>query len=123
MLTKLVTLLFIIAGLIHLLPSAGFFGGDSFHGLYGLNVVDVNLDIILRHRAVLFFLLGMFLVVAGFVTKIQWPVGIAGMVSALSFIVLAYWLGDYNVQLARVVAFDWLAVGSLSIALMIRLMK
>ena len=44
---------------IHLLPLVGACGKKNLFGLYGVSIVDPNLLILLRHRAVLFGLLGL----------------------------------------------------------------
>ncbi|MFK8052839.1 MAG: phosphopantetheine adenylyltransferase [Woeseiaceae bacterium] len=100
----------------HLLPLIGVLGMDRLQHLYGFDVTDSNLEILLRHRALLFGVLGVFLAVSAFKPRYQIPVIIAGLVSVVSFIVLARLVGHYNAAIARVVFVDWWALGGLLVA-------
>lgn len=106
----------IIAGVIHLLPVPGLIGSDWLTRLYGVVIVDRDLTIMMRHRALLFGLLGLFLVAAAFRPDWQWLALAAGLVSAIGFIVIAQLVGDYSTSLFRVVLFDIVAIVALAIA-------
>jgi hypothetical protein len=47
-----------VVGVIHLLPLAGVLGASRLSALYGIAVAEPNLERLLRHRAVLFGVLG-----------------------------------------------------------------
>jgi hypothetical protein len=64
----------------------------------------------MRHRAVLFGLLGLFLIYAAFRPQLQTIAFIGGFVSVVSFLWLAWSVGDYNGQIARVVMADIVAL-------------
>ena len=64
------SILFILA-VIHLLPVAGVLGSDSLTRLYGISVSDSNTEILLRHRAVLFAIIGLFLLLSVFSKNIK----------------------------------------------------
>jgi hypothetical protein len=70
----------------------------------------------LRHRAVLFGLLGGFLVLAAFRPALQPLALLAGWISVLSFLALAGSVGGYNAQLTRVFNADLIALVALVIA-------
>lgn len=55
-----------IVGVIHLLPLSGVLGAERLGLLYGLQFHEPNLAILMRHRAVLFGLLGAFFIAAAF---------------------------------------------------------
>lgn len=110
-----VTVSLIVAGVIHLLPLPGALGADRLASLYGLSFDDPNLAILMRHRAVLFGLVGAFLVVAAFVPSLQLPAFIGGFVSVLAFFWLAWSADSYNAAIGRVVAADVVAFVSLVI--------
>lgn len=105
----------LVTGIIHLLPLAGVLGGARIAALYRVDVSDPNLEILLRHRAVLFGLLGAFLVAAAFRSALQPVAFIAGLISVVSFLALALLVGDYNAQIQRVVAADVVALVGLAI--------
>lgn len=102
----IVTLALLIVGTIHLLPLSGALGGERLAALYGIAFDEPNLALLMRHRAVLFGLLGGFLLVAAFRRAFQ-PAGfVAGFVSVVSFLWLAWSAGEYNVAIGRVVVAD-----------------
>lgn len=113
----------LVAGVIHVLPVSGLFGAARLEALYGLAIEDPNLLILMRHRAVLFCLLGLFIIAAIFIPTIQLAAIIAGLVSAVLFIVLAKSVGDYNAAIAKVVIADWVAIACLIIALVLHTLK
>ena len=51
----------ILVALIHALPLVGVLGTDRLASLYGVSVAEPNLEILMRHRAVLFGMLAAFL--------------------------------------------------------------
>jgi hypothetical protein len=113
----------IIAGLIHIIPAAGVLGPEKLTSLYGIAFSEPNLAILMRHRAVLFGLLGAFLIVAAFKPAWQITAFIAGFASVVSFIGLAWSIGGYNQHVARVfiadlVAVTCLAAGAISYAIL-----
>ncbi len=119
--TYVVTGLFIIAGIIHLLPVVGILGADRLSALYGLSFEDPNLAILMRHRAVLFGLLGAFLVFAAFKPGLQWIALIAGLISVVSFLYLGWETGGYNDGIRKVMMADGIALVCLIAAAGLRL--
>lgn len=109
----LVTAALLLAGIVHLLPVAGVLGGPRLAALYGVEVADPNLELLLRHRAVLFALLGLLLCAAAFRPALQGPALLAGLASIVSFLALAAMGGDLNPQLSRVFAVDVAALAAL----------
>lgn len=107
---KLVAAMLIIAGIIHVLPLPGVLGAERLASLYGLSFDEANIVILMRHRAVLFGLLGLFLIYAAFRPALQPLAFVAGFVSVVSFLALAHSVGGYNSGVARVLAADWVAL-------------
>lgn len=110
---KVAAAMLIIAGIIHLLPLSGVLGAERLSSLYELNFEEANIAILMRHRAVLFGMLGLFLIGAAFRPSLQFLAFAAGFVSVASFLALAYSIGGYNAGVARVVFADWLALACL----------
>jgi hypothetical protein len=102
----LVSAMLVIVGAVHLLPLSGVLGGARLSAVYGIAFNEPNLLILMRHRAVLFGLLGLFMIVAAFKPSLQFAAFVAGFVSVVSFLWLAYSTGGYNAAIARVVAAD-----------------
>jgi hypothetical protein len=112
----------IAAAIIHLLPAIGALGQQQLASLYGRAFDEPNLEILMRHRAALFALLGLFLLAAAFTPALQAYALAGGLASVVSFIWLAWSVGGYNAQLARVVAVDiaalvFLIAGAIAYAL------
>ena len=93
----------------------GLLGAERLAALYGLDFSEPSLSILMRHRAVLFGLLGAFLVFAAFRPSLQPLAFIAAFVSVLSFLLLAWSSGGYNPQVGRVVTADLVALVALVI--------
>ena len=109
----LVAVLFLVPGVIHLLPLSGLLGAEALMRLYGLDFSNPSLEILMRHRAVLFGLVGALLVAAAFHERLRFFALVAGFVSVLSFLALAWSVGDYNAPVGRVVTADLIALASL----------
>lgn len=113
----LISAMLVVVGIIHLLPVAGVVGSERLATLYGISFSDPNLAILMRHRAVLFGLLGLFFFIAAFRPEMQ-PVAFGiGLVSVVSFLWLAWSVGGYNAQVARVVAADVIALACLVVGI------
>ena len=109
----LVSASLILAGIIHLLPLSGLLGAERLAALYGLDFSEPSLAILMRHRAVLFGLLGAFLMFAAFRPSLQPLAFIAAFVSVVSFLLLAWSSGGYNAQIGRVMTADLVALVAL----------
>lgn len=116
------TVLLLVA-LIHALPLAGVLGAGKLSSLYGIPVQDPNLEILMRHRAVLFGLLAAFLAYAAFHRPLHSLALLAGGVSVASFLVLAVVVGGYNPALATVVKVDAVAAVLLTAGALVHLRK
>lgn len=111
----LITAMLIVVAIIHLLPLSGVISSDRLMLLYGISFNEPNLEIVMRHRAVLFGLLGVFLLYAAFRPAVQYLAFIAGFISVVSFLWLAGTVGHYNEQLGRVFIADIVALSCLLI--------
>src|SRR5690606_34719629 len=87
---RAITALLILVGIIHLLPLSGILGAERLAALYGIAVQGPDLEILMRHRAVLFGLLGSFMVYAAFKPPLQALAIAGGLVSVVSFIAIAW---------------------------------
>lgn len=109
----LVSAMLVLVGIIHLLPLSGVLGSERLASLYGIGFDDPNLEILMRHRAVLFGLLGAFMVFAAFKPAYQTAAFVGGFISVVSFLCLAWAVGGYNAQVGRVFAADVAALACL----------
>jgi hypothetical protein len=100
----------VLVAVIHLLPLPGVLGADWLARLYGLPIDNPDLSLLLRHRAVLFGLLG-----AGMVASVVWPAWrpaayVAAFVSVVSFLVVAALESPAQPAIHRVVVADGIAL-------------
>lgn len=106
----IVSVALILVGILHILPLAGVLGPDRLASMFGVTVDEPNMTILMRHRAVLFGILGVFMVLAGFIPGMQPAALGAGLISVASFLLLAWSTGGYNANVGRVVTADVVAL-------------
>jgi hypothetical protein len=114
MMSRLSAAALVLVGLIHLLPLPGVLGSGALSRLYGIPVEGPDLALLLRHRAVLFGLLGAGMLAAAALPAWRPAAYAAALVSVVSFLVLAAVEGRYNAALGRVVVADVVALVALS---------
>lgn len=120
-----VSAMLVVAGVIHLLPLSGVLGSERLASLYGLPFNEPNLAILMRHRAVLFGLIGSFLLFAAFQPALQSIAIVGGIISVVSFLYLAWAVGSYNPKIGRVFLVDvivliCLVIGAIAHVYMLR---
>ena len=111
-----VVLLYLVPAAIHLLPLYGLLGAGALASLYGLEFADPSLQVLMRHRAVLFGIVGALLLAAAFRPALRTPALLAGFASVLSYFALAYGTAGANAHVMRVAAVDWVAFACLVVA-------
>lgn len=97
--------LFLVA-LLHALPLAGVLGAARLSALYGIDVADPNLALLMRHRAVLFGLLAGLLAFAALRPALHGLGLVAGLASVGAFLLLAMLEGPLNPAVMTVVRLD-----------------
>ncbi|HEU0200431.1 MAG TPA: phosphopantetheine adenylyltransferase [Burkholderiaceae bacterium] len=90
MTARLVSAVLFAVGLLHLVPALGVFSAERLAQLYGAPPQGEAIVLLLRHRAVLFALLGAFCCAAAFVPAWRTPALAAALVSTASFIALGW---------------------------------
>jgi len=113
MLEWTITGLMLIVAVIHLAPTSGILGANRLASLYDLEISDPNLEILMRHRAVLFGILGAFFAYAAFNPAVQPLAFAAALVSLGSFFFLACSANGYGDAIRRIVIVDVVAVVAL----------
>lgn len=113
-LPSLAPIALVITGLVHLLPAIGLLGSDSLARLYGLRIEEPNLLLLMRHRALLFGLLGAGLLAASARPAWQLTALLAATVAVGGFLLLAGPPSALNAALQRVF---WIDAGLLLLLL------
>lgn len=106
----------LITGVINLLPSVLAFIPSKISNSYGIELPDVNYELLLRHRAVLFGLVGGIMIYAAITSKYYVLATTIGLISMVSFVVL-YQLtnGSISTELNKVMRIDLVGIGILLI--------
>ena len=122
---QFVSAILIVVGIVHLLPVSGVLGAERLTFLYGFSLGEPGLVLLMRHRAILFGLLGLFLLFAAFKPALQRLAFAAAFVSVVSFLWLAWSVGSQSAEIrqvffADVVALVCLLLGVVALAYMHR---
>jgi hypothetical protein len=120
---RIIAALMLVVAVIHLLPVIGFSGADKLTSLYGIEMSDGNLEILMRHRAILFGILGSFFVYAAFTPALQPLAFIAAFVSLASFFYLSLSVGDFSDSIRKIVIGDVVAAVCLLASIVLYFVK
>jgi hypothetical protein len=96
----------LLAALIHLAPVTGMTGAEALQRLYGIDLTDPPTLMLMRHRAVLFALIGVPLVIVIFLPAWRVPALFGALISLSAFLGLATTLPALNPVLLRAVYID-----------------
>lgn len=108
--------LVLVAAAINLAPLLGAFAPDRMTALYAVSLDDPNLQVLMRHRAVLFGIVGGLLIAAAFHPPLRTVGYAAGFVSMLSFLLIAWLVGGYSAEIQRVILIDVIGIAALAAA-------
>ena len=115
----LATILICFAGLINFLPVIGALSRKRIESLYDISVEDGNYEILMRHRAVLFGIVGTLMIASAFVTTLR-PAGYAaGLTAMLGYLLITLQVGKYNPNIRRIAIVDIIATAALLTAALI----
>jgi hypothetical protein len=107
---QVAALMLLPIALVHLLPLVGVLGAARLEGLYGVPVDGPDLAILMRHRAVLFGLLGLYQAWAVFHPEHRTAAYAAGIASLAAFLALVHSTPGHNAKLAKVANIDVVAL-------------
>jgi len=113
------SLLFLV-GVINFLPIVGTLSLDKINQTYGLSVGDNSLAILLRHRALLFGLIGGFIIYSVFNPQFQIAAMILAAISMLGYLYFFYSIGNSNPALLKIAQIDIVGIILLTIAVLIK---
>ncbi|WDE04847.1 phosphopantetheine adenylyltransferase [Thalassomonas viridans] len=117
---KAITACLIIVGLINFLPVLGLFSAQNMENAYSVSLTDNNLVILMRHRALLFGVLGGFILYSAFATPYQGAAMIMAGISMTGYVLLVLMVGGYNEAIFKVLLVDIFAIVVLLIAALLK---
>ena len=103
---NLYRLILLISGLVHILPFSFMFFTEQLQKSYGVDISDANLQLLLRHRAIFFGLIGVGMILSAIKKSFYGWASAIGLISMLSFVWLFYQIGGINQQLRSVMLID-----------------
>jgi len=96
-----------IVGIINIMPSILTFFPNKFKSSYGIDIPNPNFELLLRHRAVLFGIVGGIMIYAALFKSNYNLATIIGLISMVSFVILFYLSnGTINAELNKVLKID-----------------
>lgn len=113
----------ILVGVIHIAPLIGVLGDAYLSRLYGIPIASPDLSILMRHRAVLFGIIGILMFAGTVRPALRTAALLAGLSSVVSFLALAASTGGYNRAVGGVVAVDAVALAALLVASFLQLSR
>ncbi|MCG8414086.1 MAG: phosphopantetheine adenylyltransferase [Pseudomonadales bacterium] len=105
---------------IHLAPLVGFLGAERLESLYGIAIESSELEILMRHRAILFGILGGVFVTAAFKRAFQHQAFIIAAATLVPFFYLVAVSENYNEAISTIVRGDIIALLCLTTAVVLR---
>jgi len=108
-LRRFVTACFALAALVNLAPTPGALSAARMEAAYGVTIAGSDLEILMRHRALLFGVVGGLLLAACFRTGLRPLAAAVGLFSMLSFGIVVLAVGDANPALQRLAGSDLVA--------------
>lgn len=120
LINKIYLSLLFLVGLINFLPIIGIVSLDKINQSYGLSLEDNNLAILLRHRALLFGLIGGFIFYSLFNPQHQVVAITLATVSMLGYLYFFWSIGEANAALLKVAYVDIIGVVILFIAIALK---
>ncbi len=121
MLSTIIKLLLILVGLINFIPVIGVFSAEHLNTLYSIEVTEPNLLILMRHRALLFGIVGGIIIFSAFRPALQPLAIVVGLISMIGFIVIANQADSYNDLIRRVIWADVVAIVILLLVIILTL--
>lgn len=100
----------VISAIINLLPFILAFLPEKIGKSYGIELPNINYELLMRHRAVLFGIVGGLLLFSGITKKYYQTSTTIGLVSMLSFMILYLIIeGEFSPELKKVFIIDCFA--------------
>ncbi len=114
--SKIISACYLIVGLINFAPIMGSMGAARMEELYGVNIDGADLTLLMQHRALLFGIVGGFILYAVWQTAYRRIAGILGFISMVGFILLVHAGGATNPALMKIYWVDVFAIIILIVA-------
>jgi hypothetical protein len=105
-----ITFCLVVVGFIKFAPVIGVISAKKLESAYSVSLVEKDLEILMRHRALLFGILGAFILYSAFNPLHQPAAMIMGGTSMVGFALLVLGVGGYNEAVGKVLYIDVLGI-------------
>ena len=117
---KIYRIALFLAGIINILPAFLAFIPDKISKSYGIELPNENFELLLRHRAILFGIIGGLMIYSAIAKKYYTIATSVGLISMVSFILLFFLIGkDINSELKNIMIVDIVASFILCLGLLL----
>jgi hypothetical protein len=113
------TVLMLVTVAINLAPVLGAVSDGRMSAFYGIDLADANIRVLMRHRAVLFGIVGGLLLASVFNSSLRTLAYVVGFTSMLSFLLIAWLVGDYGAGIRRTIGLDVVGIAALTGAVLV----
>ena len=110
----------LMVGLINFVPLLGLFSATGIESTYGVKLADQNLALLMRHRALLFGIVGGFVLLSIWVAQYQKAAMWMSGISMTGFAILVMQTVQINQAISNVLIVDLIGLGFLSIGVLIK---
>jgi len=114
---RTISIILVLVGVMNFYPVMGVLSVDTLRNLYGVTIIDNDLLILMKHRAVMLGIIGVFMVIAAFRPNLQATAIIIGLTSMMAFVGLTLGAGDIGDSVNKVMLAD--VIGSLALIIVI----
>lgn len=118
---RIISILLIVVGLVNFLPVFGIVSAAALSKAYGIDLPQGDLLILMRHRALLFGIVGALIISSAFFRHLQVAAMVAGFISMVGFLILAFTADGYGDKIQSVVVADIVATLLLLVAIGLKL--
>ncbi|WDD99943.1 hypothetical protein [Thalassomonas actiniarum] len=105
-----ISIFLLIVGVINFLPVIGVLSAETLSGAYSVELMGNDIIILMRHRALLFGLIGGFILYSVFKPAYQMAAMVMAAISMLGFIYFVWAAGDYNASIFKVAIIDLVGI-------------
>ncbi|MGB0494853.1 MAG: hypothetical protein ACPGJI_00750 [Kangiellaceae bacterium] len=118
--SKLTAVFLILVGLINFIPVLGIFSQQNIENAYSIKLASDDLIILMKHRALLFGVIGGFVLYSVFVPSYQTAAMVLVGISMIGFVFLVLQVGEYNQSIFKILIADLVGIVFLLLAVISR---
>lgn len=116
----IISILLLIVGTINFLPVIGVLSAETLSGAYSVDLIGNDIVILMRHRALLFGIVGGFTLYSVIKPSYQSAAIVMAAISMLGFLYFVWAAGDYNASMYKIAIIDLVGIICLAIAVTLK---